>query len=50
MVIGDININILGKYDPVAEEYRNVMAEYGFISTINTYTRVQGGAKSCINY
>ena len=35
---------------PVAEEYLNVMAEYGFINTVNTYTRVQGGAKSCIDH
>lgn len=50
IVIGDLNINILEKNDPVVEEYLNVMAEHGFISTINVYTRVQGDAKSCIDH
>lgn len=47
--LGDININILDNND-YSEEYLNILAENGYISTINTYTREQRNSKSCIDH
>lgn len=49
IIVGDININIL-QPDRYGEEYMTMLYEFGFISTINEHTRVQGQSKSCIDH
>lgn len=47
--LGDININILDKKD-YTQDYLNILQEEGYISQINTYTRIDGNRKSCIDH
>lgn len=47
--VGDINVDILGG-NSEAEEYLNVMSEYGYESMINDYTRVTTISKSCLDH
>ncbi|KAG5867001.1 hypothetical protein JTB14_018164 [Gonioctena quinquepunctata] len=49
ILIGDINIDLL-KNNELNIEYNNTLKEFGFISTINNPTRVQGGHSSCIDH
>lgn len=47
--IGDINIDILQNSD-CSIEYMNILNEFGYISCINNYTRVQENQKSCLDH
>lgn len=49
IIAGDININIKVDGD-ITEEYLNIMSEHNFCSTINTFTREEGEARSCIDH
>lgn len=49
IIVGDINIDIL-KVNLHTEEYLNIMAEFGFKSIINIYTRIQGSSQSCVDH
>ncbi|KAL3268143.1 hypothetical protein HHI36_007271, partial [Cryptolaemus montrouzieri] len=49
-LVGDININTLGSGNDIANEYLNALYEEGYISTINTNTRKQGGTVSCLDH
>lgn len=49
IVIGDININILGDKDFI-HQYLNILHEEGYVSQINNYTRVTKNTKSCIDH
>ncbi|KAJ8980864.1 hypothetical protein NQ317_008923 [Molorchus minor] len=47
--VGDINIDILGDSE-YSQEYLNIMSAENYTSMINTYTRVQGDCKSCLDH
>lgn len=47
--IGDLNIDIL-KNNDYCSEYLNIMNEFGYVSVINTQTRVQDQVGSCIDH
>lgn len=49
ILIGDINIDILNKSEH-AHKYLDILSEFGFLSTINNYTRVQQNTRSCIDH
>lgn len=50
-ICGDFNIDISQcNHSAQATKYINLMAEYGFISCINSSTRVTQNAKSCIDH
>lgn len=49
MFVGDININIFDNNDFV-HNYLNIMGENGLTSAINTFTRVEGESRSCIDH
>lgn len=49
IIVGDTNLNILHD-KKITSDYLNVMSEFNFVSTINTYTRIQGIFKSCIDH
>ncbi|KAG5876253.1 hypothetical protein JTB14_015940 [Gonioctena quinquepunctata] len=49
ILIGDINIDLL-KNNELNMEYNNTLKEFGFITTINNSTRVQGRHSSCIDH
>jgi len=47
-LIGDMNIDILGNTN---NDYLDILAEYGFKSFINTYTRIPlTGMNSCLDH
>lgn len=47
ILTGDINIDIMSEYD-YAEEYKNILNSYGFVSFINNFTRPQ--SKTCLDH
>lgn len=47
VIVGDININILNNED-LAEEYKNIMNTFGFISFINKCTRP--ASRTCLDH
>lgn len=47
---GDINIDLLNSEQNVTCQYLNILGEFGYVSTINDPTRVQGSSKSCIDH
>lgn len=47
--VGDTNIDIRSNKD-FSQTYLNVMAEFGFRSIINAYTRIQRGSATCIDH
>lgn len=49
IIVGDINIDISGDSE-LAQEYLNILGEYGYLSTINSHTRVQGNTASCLDH
>lgn len=49
-IVGDINIDILSDSEDVSHEYLNILAEAGYESLINDYTRVDKESKSCIDH
>lgn len=52
IIIGDMNINIM-QNPPTpnyVDEYLSIMAVNGFVSLVNTYTRVEGDSKSCLDH
>lgn len=49
IIIGDINLDIL-KSNTNSEHYLNILAEHGYISCINNYTRITNNSKSCIDH
>lgn len=50
LLVGDINIDILSN-DTYAQDYVDLLNENGFVSQINSYTRVENiSTKSCIDH
>lgn len=49
ILVGDINIDLTQRTER-CEEYLNALSEWGYISTINEYTRIQGASRSCIDH
>jgi len=51
IIIGDININIAQNINDESKvEYLNLMAQLGFISCINDYTRIHNNSRSTIDH
>lgn len=50
IIVGDMNLNIMDNSNEWCQDYLNILSENGYISTINTYTRVQGNSKSCLDH
>lgn len=48
-ILGDLNIDIMKKNE-ISSEFLNTLCEYGYKSTINKYTRVDGDSKTCIDH
>lgn len=49
LIVGDMNLDILDNNE-YCQEYLNILAEQGYISAINTYTRVQANSKTCLDH
>lgn len=49
LVVGDINIDITDNRD-VINDYLNLLGEEGFTPAINSFTRVDGNSKTCIDH
>lgn len=49
LIVGDMNLDILDDSE-CSHEYLNILSEQGYISTINTHTRVQKNSKSCLDH
>lgn len=47
--LGDINIDLLSK-DDFSSQYLNIMNENGYLSVINSPTRVQGNSSTCLDH
>uniref|UniRef100_A0A8D9E8T8 Endonuclease/exonuclease/phosphatase domain-containing protein n=1 Tax=Cacopsylla melanoneura TaxID=428564 RepID=A0A8D9E8T8_9HEMI len=50
LLVGDINIDLLKNKCKIVNQYKNIMAEAGFISLINKITRSHKDANSCIDH
>lgn len=50
LFLGDLNINLLEPHDRHTAEYLNILNEFGYKSTINDSTRVQGNSESCLDH
>ena len=48
--LGDINIDLNKKQDNLTNEYINTIAEHGFLSYINSPTRVSNENETCIDH
>lgn len=48
-LVGDINIDIMSN-KTISSDYLNLLAEMGYVSSINSYTRVKNGSKTCIDH
>lgn len=50
LLVGDININIFDDNNEYCQQYLNTLSEFGYISAINKFTRIQGETKTCIDH
>lgn len=50
IIVGDLNINILTEDDTSTTIYINQLIEHGFVSCINSPTRVQNNTFSCLDH
>lgn len=48
-LVGDTNIDIKSNKE-ASQEYLNILSEAGFVSLINSYTRIKNGSQSCIDH
>lgn len=49
-IIGDINIDLMDDSDELTQEYINLLSEKGFVSLINTSTRVTHTTATCLDH
>lgn len=51
IIIGDINIDLLSRKDSFGvNSYKTILTELGFISLINSFTRIENRAMSCLDH
>ncbi|CAH1109063.1 unnamed protein product [Psylliodes chrysocephalus] len=49
IIVGDINIDILTSSEE-SNDYLNILYEFGFISTINKFIRIEKNSKTCLDH
>lgn len=50
ILVGDTNLNLLDKNNPLIQTYINLMCEYGFYPQITKPTRVSDNTGTCLDH